>query len=309
MRKQYLFVMLLCATSVINAQEFEPEFSFNLYFETAGGSRDTIELGCSREVASFADTAFGQVIYSSPVSIDKFRVFMSTGPGGGTTEGYDAFLRKRIVGSGYIKVPDDYFYLFNEPSTVMLFPKDSLPITITWNDNPSEYPDFVSHTEIKDGFFKNNDCPMDEPDTNIIIMSSGVPSAFKIKMFDYLPNQDHLTRNSMVMNTSSFYLYLNGQDTFALLSLLFANNLRTVANEKTDISSPLNIYPNPVSDICYIKGGEIVKKVQVYDMSGKCVLSFNGNITRFPCNTLKRGIHAVLIETENSRKSYKLVKK
>lgn len=302
--------MLLCATCVLNAQEFEPEFSFNLYFETAGGSRDTIELGCDRRSGFFENTAFGQVIYSSPVSPDKFRVFINTDCGGSyNTRGYDAFLRKRIVGRGYIKVESDYSYLFFEPSMVMLFPKDSLPVTITWNNDPSEYPDFVSRTQIKNNFFKNNECPMGEPDdTNVVFIYSGIPSTFTIMMFDRLPDQNHLIQNSVEMNSSYYYVSLNGQDTFAVFCLLFANNL-VVANEKTAISSPLkNIYPNPVSDICYIKGNEIVKGVQVYDMSGKCVLSFYGNITQFSCNTLKRGVYFALIETKSGRKSYKLVK-
>ncbi|MDR0618739.1 MAG: T9SS type A sorting domain-containing protein [Bacteroidales bacterium] len=85
--------------------------------------------------------------------------------------------------------------------------------------------------------------------------------------------------------------------------------MRISNEDKSHILSPVNLYPNPVSDICYIENenNEVIKNV--YDMSGRRILSFNGNINQFSCNTLRKNPYFVLIETENGIKKHKLIKR
>jgi hypothetical protein len=307
MKKQYLLSVFLWTTIILNAQGREPEFSFKLYFETAGGSKDTIELGYDGSATNSVDTSFGEVEYDSPVSIDKFRVFINAAHNQ-DCHGYKSFLRKQILHKNMIMDWGDIQLNFSTDGVAMLFPKDSLPVTIKWdkelfNNFQHDYSAIVNRltesTWWESVYY--DDCWDD--DTNTVVMYSGTCTDFKLKLKE---------RDQVMMASTQEYLCLNKQDTFALFGIAFINNSfwERLKNESLSISSSLSIHPNPVSDICYIKNenGKDVKKVQVYDMSGKSVLSFDGNITQFPCSTLKKGVYAVLIETEDGRKSYKLVK-
>ena len=58
-----------------------------------------------------------------------------------------------------------------------------------------------------------------------------------------------------------------------------------------------DIYPNPVTDILFIKNHESISKVNIYDLSGKQVRSFTNNISQIKVGGLPSGQYFLLLHT------------
>jgi hypothetical protein len=68
------------------------------------------------------------------------------------------------------------------------------------------------------------------------------------------------------------------------------------------------IYPNPVEDLLYIKGGQFTKQVVVFDVLGKKMLSFNQG-HHYDISSLEPGIYLVEVKTSIGRLFKKIIKK
>ena len=75
--------------------------------------------------------------------------------------------------------------------------------------------------------------------------------------------------------------------------------------------SQVKVYPNPVVDVLNIDADSKVSNVQVFDLSGKAVSSFDLNQVRNQVNLSKLapGVYVVNIQTEKGIQSVKIVKK
>lgn len=75
--------------------------------------------------------------------------------------------------------------------------------------------------------------------------------------------------------------------------------------------SQVKVYPNPVVDVLNIEAASKVSNVQVYDLSGKAVSSFEMSAVKNQVNLSKLapGVYLVNIQTENGTQSVKIVKK
>ncbi len=81
--------------------------------------------------------------------------------------------------------------------------------------------------------------------------------------------------------------------------------------EKTEEAKP-HLYPIPATDILYLKSDDVVKAINITDLSGKLVLKINplrnGEIP-IPINTLKAGAYILQSITETEEKVCKFIKK
>ncbi|MFQ3580134.1 MAG: C10 family peptidase, partial [Bacteroidales bacterium] len=71
----------------------------------------------------------------------------------------------------------------------------------------------------------------------------------------------------------------------------------------------IEIYPNPFTDLLYLKGIESRAKISISDISGKTLISldnYNGN--EIDLSNLKSGIYILNIRAENLNKSFKIMK-
>lgn len=80
----------------------------------------------------------------------------------------------------------------------------------------------------------------------------------------------------------------------------------------SDILNPkLELSPNPVNDFLYLKSTEIIKEIDVYDVSGKKVFNNSINKTESKINfqNLEKGIYFILVKSEHKVSSHKIIKK
>ena len=70
----------------------------------------------------------------------------------------------------------------------------------------------------------------------------------------------------------------------------------------TSVVKDVAMYPNPVSDKLYVKSGQPVQRIEVYDVSGKCVMSREG-ISDFPVSFKSLSCGSYLVKLTLSDKS------
>ena len=84
------------------------------------------------------------------------------------------------------------------------------------------------------------------------------------------------------------------------------NNLSVKMNKSgavaTSVVKDVAMYPNPVSDKLYVKSGQPVQRIEVYDVSGKCVMSREG-ISDFPVSFKSLSCGSYLVKLTLSDKS------
>lgn len=72
-----------------------------------------------------------------------------------------------------------------------------------------------------------------------------------------------------------------------------------------------SVYPNPADDVVTISGDDVISSVQIYDYSGKLLLTNPANSKKLQLNVsaLSKGNYVVKVVSENKSSSYKIIKK
>ena len=91
---------------------------------------------------------------------------------------------------------------------------------------------------------------------------------------------------------------------------VYGNKPSTLSSNEFNLSTSLNLFPNPTTGLFTING--VVSKVQVYSITGQLVKSFDSISSenyQFDINELNRGVYLVkAIDENNSLKTMKLIK-
>jgi hypothetical protein len=104
-------------------------------------------------------------------------------------------------------------------------------------------------------------------------------------------------------NNLSFAISKNGFETFnGSLSVTNQNVIQNVVLSQstgiqTLIDSDVDIYPNPSSELLYIRSLEKIKEIHIFDVTGKPVKSFNGHHEVIRLYDLKPGVYGCSIVT------------
>lgn len=130
---------------------------------------------------------------------------------------------------------------------------------------------------------------------NLGIATNGVTMGLPLAI-----SQDGLKIAGTGMNASNqmvgFYLDLTGY-------------LSVKEGEKADLHH-VGIYPNPVTDIIYFKGMEKMGKVEIYNMVGQKVKSFDSVEGQIDVSSLSRGNYILQYSVkEGKQQGYKFIKK
>ncbi len=67
---------------------------------------------------------------------------------------------------------------------------------------------------------------------------------------------------------------------------------KIVALYQNDVNEASTVYPNPVHDQLFLKNS-FVKKIEIFDLNGKCVLTESSNTFQIDVNTLTPGIYQI----------------
>jgi len=92
-------------------------------------------------------------------------------------------------------------------------------------------------------------------------------------------------------------------------NVMLVSPVETDASNITANAAGVTIYPNPVKDELRIESGELViKKVEIFNISGKIIYQFNGLENQIDVSALPRGMYLMRIETDKGIESMKFIK-
>lgn len=87
------------------------------------------------------------------------------------------------------------------------------------------------------------------------------------------------------------------------------NDLTLATAEGGKKKEAIVVYPNPTSDIIKIDSENKIKSVEVYDASGKLVLSTTSDFPEINIQHLQEGNYVVNVKTTTATLSKKIIKK
>ena len=107
--------------------------------------------------------------------------------------------------------------------------------------------------------------------------------------------------------TLEFYVVAFNDDTESAPSEVYTIVIKDDAVE--ELSSSLNIYPNPVNDRLYIETLTQTQTIEIYDVYGRQQLVVSGQQSAVSVANLNSGIYFVKVVTENGEVVKRFVKK
>ncbi|MDR1974972.1 MAG: T9SS type A sorting domain-containing protein [Bacteroidales bacterium] len=280
--KKYNIIAIVLLFFAASTTTVAQDFSFRLYLETANGGKDTLELGYDPTSTWGADSIFDEISYNSPVNINKFEAFVGVSPTQDYDGNYTTFQKKEIV-------PINLGWC---SAIHLIVPFDSVPIKVSWDktlfNNDERYRSVITDW-YPGGWFDVG------------------PSTFLENMRD----TDSVIVDTMYVDKYYQIFYYDDTIPFLKFYVAFWSKQGFAIEDKNLDVSRFSLYPNPVTDVCYIrsKTTAAIKNIFVYTLQGQHVLSFNSKITEFDCSSLRKGIYIVTVETEDKAKQYcKMIK-
>ncbi|MGC8803049.1 MAG: T9SS type A sorting domain-containing protein, partial [Bacteroidales bacterium] len=72
----------------------------------------------------------------------------------------------------------------------------------------------------------------------------------------------------------------------------------------------LTIYPNPVSDILFIKSAKVIKSVAVYNVTGQLQMlrSINANMATLSMESFNNGLYFIQVQTVDGNITHRILK-
>ena len=141
--------------------------------------------------------------------------------------------------------------------------------------------------------------------TEIVTVSEDWVS-LDLALSDFTPQGD----GTAMDNFAQFIL-----GTGATINLLYIDNLYlyrapTAGTDNIEIAN-VNVYPNPTVNTWNINADQTIKRIEIYDISGKMVLSHTPNNinVELDASSLNFGVYIAKIETSNGINQVKLIKK
>ncbi|MBN9294085.1 MAG: T9SS type A sorting domain-containing protein [Flavobacteriia bacterium] len=286
MKKSILFLLLFLST-FLSAQE---EFSFQLYFEDAAGTKDTITLGYDPLATDGIDATFGEANILNQPWGDSLDVRI-----GDLT--YQAYPLEWLSNNSYLTkkqiltlLCDEESIEVNSSSVSLQFKIQNLPIKISWN-----YDLFGNTCRWKSSFYGN-------------IYGSGWYGPGILlgsNNGDYLLNYNNVNNNDpapfMIINEDQNYLwkliqaYETNGDTIAVLQFAFWGSKSNGIN--TNTFPIMSISPNPSTDLMTIDLSDNWNnepyELTIYQLDGTLMKkqALSSNINTISVNELNRGIY------------------
>ena len=93
-------------------------------------------------------------------------------------------------------------------------------------------------------------------------------------------------------------------------NIIWIDNVRIVDGTGVEDheSESISLYPNPTSDVVYVQTADMVNEVQVYNIQGQLVRTFNGDVHSISLAGFAHGIYTLKIMTEKGMSIQKVVK-
>jgi hypothetical protein len=150
----------------------------------------------------------------------------------------------------------------------------------------------ITENNLVEFIFQNINLPFDDANNDGYI-------AFKIKL------KAALVLGDTFSNSANIYFDYNYPIITNTYSSTIENNLGTQLNEVKDTPT---IYPNPTNETLFLNTKKTVLKVEVYDSSGRLLLSGTSSGNNINVSSLSAGNYIVKIVTEKGTSATKFIK-
>lgn len=89
----------------------------------------------------------------------------------------------------------------------------------------------------------------------------------------------------------------------------FENSGATLSNTDVEITEDISLYPNPTKDNLILNGDiSELRTVEIYSISGRQIIELNNNFEKINISQLESSIYFVKLSSENSTKTFKIIK-
>jgi len=264
-------IQLLASISLISQLCFGQEFNFQLYFEDAVGTKDTLTLGYDTTATYSIDNSFNETnIYSIPFN-NSFEV--RTSDGLQESNVLPTFYTKKQIVSNPCKT--------TKPNWIQLDIKcNNFPIVVKWDKT----------------LFQNS-CRLK---TYITDWITGDVSPPYPRTNTFLGQSD-----SIVFQTHQRTLeYLNNNDTIKVFYISIGDGVPALIGSTKESKRQIRhkVFPNPASNIIQIQLDNenlIIKSVEIFDLYGQKHLTTDKN--NVSLNNLPEGFYFYKIFFSNNR--------
>jgi len=264
-----------------------------LYLTDKNGQKDTLEVGYDPNATNEVDAAFGEINYSSPINSDKFQAFII-----GQCWLCNNFLQNPYYLRKQIMKPSSYY--ISEGAIPIVFPYESLPVTISWDKSV-----FVN---------VDRDCS---------IVTDWQPSRWFDVSGDWGITLAHMNVDSSIqfsevnsstvletMKASGFNYTNNGtQYPLRTIYMAFSNrNINAIGEIKSD--NQIQIYPGMVKNQLKIKNtsSQFIKTIRIQSLDGKFIRILNGSDKEIDCSNYIKGVYFIDFEFDNNIVHKKFIK-
>lgn len=95
-------------------------------------------------------------------------------------------------------------------------------------------------------------------------------------------------------------------------NFLFGLNINTLSNDKVESLSKFKLYPNPVNDILTLSSESLtISNIKIYNLLGQLIIEkrINSLVDTIDVSTIQSGTYSILIESNDSKEFFKIIKK
>jgi hypothetical protein len=136
----------------------------------------------------------------------------------------------------------------------------------------------------------------------------------------YIVKQGDNILDTITKTTYKVVGLADGTYTFAVIAMDKSNNLSAeskvegvVVGTSVENSSivTLTIYPNPVTDVLYIRSADVIKNIAIYNVTGQLqrIMSLNTNTAAIHVADLNNGLYFIQVQTTSSIVTQRIIKK
>lgn len=290
MKKVVILIAILnCLFSVCDAQQF----STKLYLEDKNGEKDTLEVGYDSNATNGVDISLGEVVYTSPIDSTRFKAYII-----GQCWLCNDFLLNPYYLRKQIMQPSAHY--ISEGSIPIVFPYESLPITISWNS--SLFVDAERNHSLITDWIPNRWFDVSSDWSVTMANLKDVSSV----QFPVASSELQLTN----MKAQGFNYSKSGkQYPLKTIYLAFGDNKIMGINELQN-DNQLQIYPSIVRNQLKIKNftSQQIKSINIQSLDGKILQTIISSESEINCSALIKGIYFIAVELDNNIVYKKFIK-
>lgn len=289
-RKQLLFLFIFIVGGTF-AQQM-PDFSTKLYFEDAGGNKDTLAIGYDTNGTTGIDAQFGETnTLSTPWSSNSFEVRITNGWQASFPSANESFRTKKQIVKNHCGQSWSY-----NPLIYIDLKNAQFPVTMKF-----DYAEFTQ-----------NPCTIGS-------LISAMESNALYDGGGYVGNMHNYTNGEMIIDTvgtpdidlnaqpNMRYKDVDNKTIYSIWVQFGGHDLQTLATHKNN-NGNVSIFPNPFHSAFKIQTKMALSDIQIVDLQGRNIDFYKvGSTIHLP--NCKSGIYILSAQQGGHIYNFKIIKR